>query len=340
MIIAASSVVETSTDFFAHPSLCDTLGSHRDIYVSRPTDDLPSWVAAGDILEGSLALNKDKDAVTSIDLLYIAPPKSNSTDAKKVTPSPEEKDESLEDAIFKAKLGFLAGIRKKNDTRYDEYATSLKEERPESVPLLVELLASALEGPMPDSEKNEDEFRFKKVEMVYTSMQKENGGPIDQTVLAQYFGMKQPGGDELEEDADAKKLNNEMKEQKDALMKILLAKAVIAGKLAEKSSSKISEFEKAVKELKKWVALDDLKDQKQKIKFSITLAKYERICEKKTASAIATLMKSKKDLVGADVKQVTDELLQVFESCEGMDHLVTNLQEEIQTRFPVAKRSF
>ena len=312
-------------------------GSHQDIYVSRPAEDLPAWVSAGDVLVGSLVLDKEKEGVTSMELLYIAPPKSNSTDSKKAEPSPDEKNTSLEDMIFKAKLDFMSEIRTKNATLYGEHAAILKEERPSSVPLLLEFLSFALESPVPSTETNEDEWRAKEVELVYEAMKKANGGPIDQMILAQYFGLKQPESDELEEDAEAKKLDKDMKEQRNALKKTLLARAAIAGKIADKETLAKDKFDEIVKELKKWVVVDDLDDDKQKLEFLITLAKHARICQNKKATAISILLKAKKDHSGKDARQVTDELVKVYELYDGMNHLVANLNEEIHGRFPVAK---
>lgn len=323
------------TLFSKIPKICK--GSHQDVYVSRPTEDLPAWVSAGDVLVGSLVLDKEKEGVTSMELLYIVPPKSNSTDAKKAEPTPKEKDNSLEDMVFKAKLDFMSEIRMKNATLYREHATKLKEERPSSVPLLLEFLSFALESPMPSTETNEDEWRAKEVELIYDAMKKENGGPVDQMILAQYFGLKEPESDELEEDKETKKRDKEMKEQRTALKKTLLARAVISGKIADKEGLAKDKFDEVVKDLKKWVIVDDLDDDKQKLEFLVTMAKHARICQDKKATALSILLKAKKDHSGKDVRQVIEELVKVYELYDGMDHLIANLNEEIHCRFPVAK---
>ena len=314
-------------------------GSYQDIYVARPTDDLPAWVAPGDVLVGSLVLDKDKESVTSMELLYMAPPKAKVKDEKKGKSDSKEKKDSLEDIVFKAKLKYMGGLRKENATQYREQAAALKEERPSSVPLLSELLSFALESPVPDTaETSEDEWRAGEVELVYLVMQKTNNGPIDQSSLAQYFGVNEPDKDDLEDDEEAKTLNEEMKEQRDVLRKILLARTVLAGNIADKDASRADGLDKAMKELKQWVSIGSLKDDKEKIQLSIVLAKHSRICQNKKAAAISILLKAKKDLSGNGLKEVDEELVKVFGLFEGMDHLSENLKEGIQCHFPVVKR--
>ncbi|KAL7541337.1 hypothetical protein ACHAXR_010827 [Thalassiosira sp. AJA248-18] len=315
-------------------------GSHQDLYVARPAKDLPTWIEPGDVLSGSLVLDKDKESVTKMDLLWVAPPKSKTKDSKKKdTSDSEKKDDSLEDVVFKAKLGFMTGLRTKNATLYKEQATVLKEERPMSVPLLSELLLFATESTVPSTETGEDKWRAIEVELVYNAAQKKNNGPIDQVSLAQYFGLNEPDKDELEDNEEAKLLNKDMKEQRSALKKILLARAVVAGNIADKDASAVDAFDQAVKEMKKWVSADNLDDDKDKLKLAITLSKHSRLCQKKKATAISILLKAKKDLpVVKGLKQVDEELIKVYDLLDGMKHLSENLKEEIQSRFPVVKR--
>jgi len=312
-------------------------GSHQDIYVARPTDDVPAWVSAGDVLAGSLVLDKDKESVTSMKVLYVVPPKSKPKDEKKDTKAEEKKD-SLDDVVFKAKLGYMAGLRKENAILYKETASALKEERPSSVPLLSELLSFALESPMPSSETNEDEWRAREVELVHNSMLIANGGPIDTSTLAQYFGLNEPDKDELDDDAEAKALDKEMKEQRDLLKRVLLSRAALAGKIAEESESGVNGFDQAVKEMKKWVKVDNLKEEEDKAKLSIAVAEHARICQNRKAMAISILMKAKKDLSGKYLKEVDEELVKLYGSYEGMSHLSENAKEAIHSRFPKVKR--
>jgi len=310
-------------------------GSHQDIYVSRPTEDLPDWVAPGDVLVGSLVLDKDKESVTSMELVYVAPPpKTKKKDSEKEKSEPD----SLEEVIFKAKLKYLAELRTTNSTLYKEHADALKEERPASVPLLSELLVFALESPVPSTETSEDNWRAREVELIHNAMQKTNDGPIDTTSLAQYFGLNEPDKDELEDDEEAKKLNKDMKEQRKALKKILLERASLAGAIADKDKSTVAGFDEVVRELKQWVSSDKLDDDKEKVKLAITMARHARICQNKKATAISILLKAKKDLSGKGLRQVDEEVQKVYDLFDGMEHLSENSKEGIQSRFPVLKR--
>jgi len=316
-------------------------GSHQDIYVARPTDALPSWVAPGDVLQGALVLDKDKEAVSSMKVLYVAPPKSTANNGDDEKSETKKKEDSLEDVVFKAKLGHLASLRTKNATVYKDIATTLMDERPESVPLLTEMLTFALEGPLPDGEAdNEDQVRLAEVEKVYNQSLKENGGPIDPLALAQYFGLNEPDKDELDADDEAKELNKDMKEKRDALKKILLERASLCGIVADKDSAEVSQFEKAVKDLKQWSSVESLKDDDEKIKLAITLARYARICQEKMSLAISLLLKAKKDLSsGKNLKLLDDELLSLFDVVDGMSHVKENLNEGLYCRHPVFKRN-
>jgi tripeptidyl-peptidase-2 len=316
-------------------------GSYQDIYVARPTDDLPSWVLPGDILQGSLVLDRDKEAVSSMKILYVVPPKATAKNGDDEKSKTKEKEDSLEDVIFKAKLGHLASLRTKNVTVYKEIVSTLKEERPDSIPLLSEMLTFALEGPLPSGETDdEDRVRLAEVDKVYNQSLKENGGPIDPLALAQYFGLNEPDKDELDADDEANELNKDMKEQRDALRKVLLERASLCGSVADKDSTGVSRFEEAVKELKQWNKLESLKDDDEKIKLTITLARHARICQEKKALAISLLLKAKKDLSsGKNLKQLDEELLTLYDLMDGMSHVKENLKESLCYRFPVFKRN-
>ena len=316
-------------------------GAYQDIYVSRPTDALPTWVVSGDVLQGALSLDKSKEAVTAMKVLYVVPPKSTVKSGDDESSKPKEKEDSLDDIVFKAKLGHLASLRTKNVTVYNEIVTTLKEERPDSVPLLTEMLTFALDGPLPDGEAgDEDQAKLARVEGVYNQSLKENSGPIDPLALAQYFGMNEPDKEELDADEEAKELNREMKEKRDILRKILFERASLSGVVAGKDSSKVSEFEQAVKEFKQWGSQESLKDDDEKIKLAITLARHARICQEKNALAISLLLKAKKDLSsGKNLKHLDDELLLLFDSIDGMSHLTENLKEGLYYRYPVFKRN-
>lgn len=314
-------------------------GSHQDLYVARPIDELPKWIQPGDVLAGALSLDKEKEAVTSMKLLYVAPPKVKAKNGDEE--NAEKKENSLEDVVFKAKLTHLAGLRAKNATVYQEIAAELKQERPASVPLLAELLSFALEGPLPDNITNDEVYRAAEIDKIYNTSQKVNGGVIDVASLAQYFGLNEPEKDELDADESAKELNKDMTEQRDLLKRMLLYRASVHGSIAAKTSNSagLAKFNEAVKEMKQWIKLESLKDDDEKIKFTITLARHARLCQERDALALSLLLKAKKDLTsGKNLKQLDEELIVFLESSDS-SHLKDNLQESLYCRYPVSKRS-
>lgn len=317
-------------------------GAYQDIYVSRPTSEVPKWCEPGDVMTGILALDKEKETITSMKVLYVVPPKTNikNGDSSDEEESKSKKEESLEDVVFKARLGHLAGMRSKNATVYGELASELKKEKPSSMPLLSELLLFASEGPIPDNITHEEKYRADEIDKVYNASQKVNGGPIDFPLLAQYFGLNSPDKDDQDADDKVKELHTEMCEQRDFLKKILLSKASIQGSIATNSSSTdFSAFDESIKELKQWVKLDNLKNDDDKIKFTITLARHARIFQKRKALALSMLLKAKKDLnCTKSLKLVDEELLALLDSAED-NHLKENIQEALYNCYPVLKRS-
>ena len=304
--------------------------------MSRPATELPAFVSPGDVLVGAISLDKDNEGVTSMKMIYPVPPKPSKDEKKDDKNEDSEEEKTLEDVVFEAKLAHLAKIRSKNSTQYPEIANELKEEKPTNIKLLTELLSFALESPKPETEKdNETSWRAKAVDAVYADGKK----AIDTAALAQYFGTNEPDKDELDEDKEAKELNKEMKEQRDFLRKVLLARASLAGTLADEDSSLADQFAEAVKELKTWVKADVVKDDKDKVKLTLLNARHSRICKGKVASAIAALVKAKKDFTGKELKQVNEELIKVYGLCEGMEHLALNGKENMYAQYPSFKRS-
>ena len=310
-------------------------GSYQDIYVARPTADLPKWCVDGDVIVGALTLDKSKESVSSMKLLYIVPPKpkaksedSDEGDAKK--------EESLDDTVFKAKLGHMKKLRAKNTTAYKEIAEELRNQKPLSIPLLSELLSFALEAPLSNDVTNEEQYRVDEIEKIYNKSQKVNGGPIDAAVLAKYFGLNEPDKEELDADEEAKEENKEMKEQRDFLKTILLSRAFAN---ANNTSSDMVAFDNTVKELKQWVKLDTLKDDEEKIKYTLVLARHARLCQGRVPVALSMLLKGKKDLIsGKSLKLIDEELLTLFNATDE-NHLNQNIQESIYCSYPVFKRN-
>ena len=318
-------------------------GTYQDIYVSRPTSEVPKWCEPGDILTGNLILDKEKETVTSMKVLYVVPPKTKTKNGHSSDEegSKNKKEESLEDVVFQARLGHLTGLRSKNATAYSELAVELRKEKPCSVPLLSELLMFASEGLIPDNITQEENYRLDEVDKVYNESQKVNGGPIDSTFLAQYFGLNSPDKDDLDADDKAKELHTEMCEQRDFMRKIVLSKAFIQSSIATNLSSRnLHSFDESIKELKQWVKLEDLKDDEDKIKFTITMARHANFFQKRKALALSVLLKSKKDTnyCGKSMKLLDEELMALFDSAVD-NHLRENIQETLYNCYPVLKRT-
>ncbi len=308
--------------------------------MSRPTEDIPSFVIPGDQIVGALSLDKDRVGATSMKLVYAVPPKAKAKKASESETKTDDKkqDESIEDVVFKAKLNFLSSLRSKDAEAYKKLAVELREQKPSSIPLLSELLSFARKAPLPSTESNEDEWRAKEIEEVYEAMK---DAPIDEIVLAQYYGINELDDEELNDDKDAKQLKKDMKEQRNFLQTILFSRAATFGKIAEaegkekEAGTGVEAFDVAVKEMKKWVNVKDFDEESDKVLFWITLARHAKLCQLKKATALSILLKARKDLSDKAYKEITKEIIKIYESFEGMNHLVENANEEIFNRFPV-----
>ena len=312
-------------------------GAQKDLYVARPTDDLPAWVNPGDTISGVFVLDKNNQAPTSMKLVYTVPPKATTKNSDDDEKSDDDDEDSLEDTVFLSKVNFLSKLQSKKDNSYGDLAAKLQEEKPDNIPLLLELLSFAKKAPLPESETDENKWRAQEIEKVKNSMMKANGGPIDEAVLAQYFGLKPPDKSELKEDKEAKKLKKEMDEQKKCLKAALLARASILGKII--ADDEVEDFDSAVKDLKKWVGgITDLADDDDKVALTILLARHASLCQNKKATAMSILMKGRKDLKVGAYKEITNELIELYKSFGGMEHLIDHANNDLFNRFPVAKQ--
>merc|ERR1712194_361659 len=304
-------------------------GSFQDLYVSRPIDDLPSWVKPGDTMGGMVALDKSKRAVTSMQLLYQVPPKSQ---VKKLNenklPEDKEDEKSLEETVFDSKISYLSKLRSKDTLAYKELSETLLKENSTSIPLLSELLLFAKEAKLESDSKDE---RVNEIQKVHDLLSVSNGGPIDESDLAQYFGVALPSDDDLQGDKEATKLKKKMDEQKKLLQTTLLALSDAAATLALSDSSQTDTLDSSVKELKKWASFSDAKD---KFTYSMTLSRHQRLCKGETGSAIKTLVDAKKDATLEQDKQLTEEVLKIIESLEGTHHIVADTKNALYKRFP------
>ena len=299
----------------------------------------------GDTLSGSFVVDKNQEAVSSMRLVYPVPPKSavkkGSDDGGSKDGDDKDDDEeaTLNKTIFEAKLKHLSSIRSKDADDYKTLADALKEENPSSIPLLSELLLFAQKRPLPSSESNENEWRAKQIQHVYDDTKSTNGGPIDDAILAQYFGLNQPDEDDLKDDKEAKKLKKEMSEQRKFLRSILFARSKILAEKAVEDEASLDAFDESVKDMKKWVASNGsgLTEEDDKVQLQIVLSRHARLCQDKKATALSILLKAKKDFSGGSHKQIANELVIVYRSFEGMEmgHLVDNSNDEIFNCFPV-----
>ena len=187
-------------------------GSFQDLYVSRPTGDLPSWAKPGDLMTGKVSLEKGNSGVTSMQLTYVIPPKSQ---VKKLNvntlPKDEEDDKTLDEIIFASKVSYLATIRNKNASTYKELSKELLQENSTSIPLLSELLSFAKDAKLEEDDSKEL-ARVNEIQKVRDLLSVSNGGPIDESDLAQYFGVALPTDDDLQGDKEATKLKKKMDE--------------------------------------------------------------------------------------------------------------------------------
>jgi hypothetical protein len=148
-------------------------GGQHQLYVSRPADALPSWLAAGDTLVGCVHLDDAQPAATSLRLVYEVPPhpakpsngdessggggktmgakaedagdggEAESQAGDKEAAAAEEDGKALQKALLAAKLERLAALRTSGASiaRYEALASPLLAEEPTHLPLLTECLA-------------------------------------------------------------------------------------------------------------------------------------------------------------------------------------------------------
>jgi tripeptidyl-peptidase-2 len=306
-------------------------GSFQDLYISRPTGDLPSWVKPGDLMTGKISLDKGKPGVTSMQLTYLVPPKSQ---VKKLIvnslPKDEEEEKTLDETIFGSKVSYLSKIRSKDVEAYKELSEKLLGENSTSVRLLSELLLFAKEVKV-EGDDSKELARVKEIQKVRDLLDKSNGGPIDESSLAQYYGVAAPSEDDLEADKEAAKLKKKMDEQKKLLKATLLALSDAAANLALADSSQSDVLDSSVKELKKWGSFSDAKD---KLTYSMTISRHQRLCKGGKGEALKTLMDARKDASPEHDKQLMGEMLVILESLEGTQHIVGDTKNTLYKRFP------
>lgn len=264
-------------------------------------------------------------------LTYQVPPKSQ---VKKLIvnklPKDEEDDKTLDEIIFASKVSYLSKIRKKDAEEYRELSDKLLQENSTSISLLSELLAFAKEVKI-EGDDNKDAARVKEIEKVRDLLSTSKDGPIDESNLAQYYGVALPTEEDLEGDKEATKLKKKMEEQKKLLQSTLLALSDAAATLALSDSSQSDVLDSSVKELKKWASFSDAKD---KLTYALTISRHQRLCKGEKGSVIKTLMDARKDASTEHFKLLTEEMLSIFESLEGTEHIITDTKNTLYKRFP------
>ena len=308
-------------------------GAFQDLYVARPIEGLPSWVKPGDTLTGKISLDKTKSGVTSMPLLYHVPPKSEVKQLhENKLPKDEEDEKSLEETIFESKVSYLSKLRSRKDIpAYKELSASLLGENSTSISLLSELLLFAKEAKF---DSNSTDARLKEIQKVRDLLSVSNGGPIDESALAKYFGVTSPSDDELKEDKDAAKLKKKMDEQKILLQSTLLALSDVMATLASSDSTRLDDLKTVVKELKKWALFTDPKD---KLKYNLVLSRHMRL-KGNNGAAMKILTDACKDMTDTEsFKQLTEDMLVIYKSLDGTEHLIENTKNTLYQRFPPKK---
>jgi tripeptidyl-peptidase II len=332
-------------------------GAHVDLYVSRPTTKLPDWIGVGDVMFGKAQLNQKNEGATSLDLFYEVPPKSDVSDGDKKKDEKKKNDDDdnkkLEDdfveSIFKAKVSHLAKLRgKKKQEAFESLAGELKKEKNDSLPLLDELLSYAKEAKVPDGESNEKKWRAIEVSKAVDAMLSTNGGPIDEGAIAQYYGCNNPPSeddDEEEKKEEVDKTKKEMDERRKAWRSALLAKAGAWSDATtwrrgddQPKEEDMKAFDDAVKGLKKWVGgAGDLSTDKEKARYAMVLSRNLR-CHSKHVGGLAVVRKACKDLPQEFYRELTDEIVAILEGMDEMDHILTQIHEDLSERYPKQKQ--
>jgi tripeptidyl-peptidase-2 len=313
-------------------------GGFQDLYVSRPIGDLPSFVAPGDVMTGTVVLDKDKEDVTSMALIYQVPPKSQVKKRieNKLPESngDDEEEKTLEETIFQSKISYLSKVRSKNATTHEELSAALLKENPKSIPLLSELLSFAKESKLEGDDTKR--VRVDRIRQVRDLLPSSNGGPIDESALAQYFGVTAPSDDELAEDKEAKKLKTEMDEQRKLLRECLLALSNELSTFSLSDTSRLDDFDGSVKELKKWASGPDaFSEASEKVLYALTLSRQLRLCKGENGGAISKLMDALKESKSTEsCKDLSEELLSISKLLDGNEHVAEHLQNDILKRFP------
>ncbi|KAL1508071.1 hypothetical protein AB1Y20_007665 [Prymnesium parvum] len=337
-------------------------GGRAELYVCRPSAKLPSWLRAGDVLDGLVTLDEAQPHATRLPLAVEMPPpppppppppeaqRSANASATEGTAAADEK--ALAEAIFEAKLRRLAALRQEGAAadRFDSLAAAMTASDEPSVDLLLEVLAfkRACTPPADVADGGVAEWRAAEVSLAADKLTAP-GGPIDPALVAQYFGVAHDADAMSEE---AKETEKSMKQKRKAVRIGLLCKAealaaclddfnsTSAQTIAEREDGggKLAKFNDAVVELKRWVSGEgDLEEESDKDCLALTLLRYE-IGRARPGAALAVARKRLKSQQagGAGAKALTVECIKLYRSL-GLDFWAANAEETLFARFPVVK---
>uniref|UniRef100_A0A7S3WM75 tripeptidyl-peptidase II n=1 Tax=Emiliania huxleyi TaxID=2903 RepID=A0A7S3WM75_EMIHU len=340
-------------------------GGHKDLYVCKPTTELPKWVSAGDVLTGHVALDKGSKEATKLPLAFEAPPapvkKAEAADddgdeedaevvgaaldeeamacAKEARLVQEDVDE-LERSVFRARLQRLGALRKAASSaeRYNALADAMLAESPPpldkgkslGLELLLEVLAFRRQAKPPAALAEADMagWRAEQVQPAAEAVL----DLIDADEVSTHFGR-------THESEGASKAAKEhatmMDEQRSALRLALLARASALASLPVESES----FSTAVAELKQWVDKPDaLKEEEDKDALALTLMRHELARSRPGAALKVLRARLAVQEPGAKrAKEVGKECVKLYRDVLGLELWASNMEEALFAKFPVVK---
>ena len=258
-------------------------GSSCSVFFAEPpASKLPTGYKAGDIVSGSVTFESGDSSLPGdgkrpggFPITYVLTQKP--AKSKDAASTPEEKDErtveqKMTEAVRDCKVEYLGKLTKeeKDSGKFEEVYASLETEYSNHLPLLLEGLKHV------DNEKKRKEQLEKVVEAANKIIVQ-----VSEDELALHFGKNHD-----KEDPKAVKERKELTEKKTTLCEAWARKARALGDL-----DKGSEFDEALKELKKWVSIS--KDDK----FAILVLERE-----KRAKRYGAMLKLLNSLVDKDCK--------------------------------------
>jgi len=338
-------------------------GGHHDVYVAAPSGDgdgaMPKWVTLGDVLVGKLTLDKKEKAVSTIPLVYDAPPhaiepakekdgdeddedkgeKAEHEESKEAAKAQED-EENLSKSVLEASLKQLSSLRKSKASiaRYEALSERLLADNPSHLPLLLELLAFSKTVPAPEGEE-EAAWRATQVGEAAARIL----SSVDESALALYYGRARDDADAADRKA-AKKEAKERGEQRTALRSALLARASayapaqITQGGTHKSESLDGRFKDSVAEMKAWLeSADSAADDDEKDALAMALTKYE-LAMKRPGAALSLLRTrlGAQTAGSANGKAMLNDLSVLYREL-GLDHWASNNEELAFRKFPVEK---